>query len=62
MEFNDMGTNVLRDHTGQVFAQRIIDQFDEMLDQSRKLPLVRQWRCTPSFAANRFACAPYGAR
>jgi allantoinase len=40
MELNDMGTNVLRDHTGQEFAQTIIDQFDEMLDQSRKQPLV----------------------
>ncbi len=40
MELNDMGTNVLRDHTGQEFAEMIIDQFDEMLDQSCKQPLV----------------------
>jgi peptidoglycan/xylan/chitin deacetylase (PgdA/CDA1 family) len=40
MELNDMGTNVLRDHTGQEFAQMVTDQFDEMLDQSVKQPLV----------------------
>lgn len=40
MELNDMGTNVLRDQTGQEFAQMVTDQFDEMLDQSLKQPLV----------------------
>jgi peptidoglycan/xylan/chitin deacetylase (PgdA/CDA1 family) len=40
MELNDMGTNVLRDHSGREFADMIIDQFDELLEQSRKQPLV----------------------
>jgi peptidoglycan/xylan/chitin deacetylase (PgdA/CDA1 family) len=40
MELNDMGTNTLRDHTGEEFAQMIIDQFDEMLADSRHQPLV----------------------
>jgi allantoinase len=40
MELNDMGTNVLRDQTGEEFERMIIDQFDEMLEQSAKEPLV----------------------
>jgi peptidoglycan/xylan/chitin deacetylase (PgdA/CDA1 family) len=40
MELNDMGTNVMRDHSGEDFAQMIIDQFDEMLETSRRQPLV----------------------
>jgi peptidoglycan/xylan/chitin deacetylase (PgdA/CDA1 family) len=40
MELNDMGTNVLRDHTGEQFGQMVVDQFDEMLEQSSKQPLV----------------------
>ncbi len=40
MELNDMGANVLRDHTGEHFERMIIDQFDEMLEQSEKQPLV----------------------
>jgi allantoinase len=40
MELNDMGTNVLRDHTGQDFADMIVDQFEEMLENSTEQPLV----------------------
>jgi peptidoglycan/xylan/chitin deacetylase (PgdA/CDA1 family) len=40
MELNDMGTNVLRDHNGREFADMIVDQFDEMVEQSREQPLV----------------------
>jgi peptidoglycan/xylan/chitin deacetylase (PgdA/CDA1 family) len=40
MELNDMGTNVLRDHTGQDFADMIVDQFEEMLEESSRQPLV----------------------
>ena len=40
MELNDMGTNVLRDQTGEEFERMVIDQFDEMLEQSCKQPLV----------------------
>jgi peptidoglycan/xylan/chitin deacetylase (PgdA/CDA1 family) len=40
MELNDMGTNVMRDHTGRDFADMIVDQFDELLEQSADAPLV----------------------
>jgi peptidoglycan/xylan/chitin deacetylase (PgdA/CDA1 family) len=40
MELNDMGTNVLRDHTGQEFAEMVAKQFDEMVEQSAEQPLV----------------------
>ncbi len=35
-----MGTNVNRDHTGREFADMIVDQFDEMIEQSAAQPLV----------------------
>lgn len=40
MELNDMGTNVLRDQTGEEFEKMIIDQFDELLERSASRPLV----------------------
>jgi peptidoglycan/xylan/chitin deacetylase (PgdA/CDA1 family) len=40
MELNDMGTNVLRDHTGREFADMVVEQFDEMVEQCEKQPLV----------------------
>jgi allantoinase len=40
MELNDMGTNVLRDHTGEDFAAMIVEQFEEMLEESSLHPLV----------------------
>ena len=39
-ELNDLPALVNRPHTGRQFAEMIIDQFDEMLAQSRKYPLV----------------------
>jgi hypothetical protein len=39
-ELNDAGTLVWRDHTGREFADMIVDQFEEMLDQSERQPLV----------------------
>jgi allantoinase len=39
-ELNDLPALVHRRHTGRQFAEMIIDQFDEMLAQSRKYPLV----------------------
>jgi peptidoglycan/xylan/chitin deacetylase (PgdA/CDA1 family) len=39
-ELNDLPALLTRHHTGRQFAEMIIDQFDEMLDQSRKFPLV----------------------
>jgi peptidoglycan/xylan/chitin deacetylase (PgdA/CDA1 family) len=51
MELNDMGTNVLRDHSGREFADMIVDQFDELLEQSANAPLVM------SVALHTFVCA-----
>ena len=40
MELNDAGGQVWRDHTGRQFVEMIVDQFEEMLEQSDKAPLV----------------------
>ena len=40
MELNDAGTLAHRDHTGREFADMIVDQFEEMLEQSERQPLV----------------------
>ena len=40
VEINDLPALVYRHHTGRQFAEMIVDQFDEMLEQSRKYPLV----------------------
>ena len=40
IEVNDSPAQVFRHHTGVQFEQMIIDQFDEMLHQSRNAPLV----------------------
>lgn len=40
MELNDAGGLALRDHTGREFADMIVDQFEEMLEQSDNQPLV----------------------
>jgi allantoinase len=40
IELNDLPAMVGRHHTGRQFAQMLTDQFDEMLDRSRKYPLV----------------------
>jgi peptidoglycan/xylan/chitin deacetylase (PgdA/CDA1 family) len=40
IELNDSPAQVFRHHTGVDFEQMIIDQFDEMLRQSAKYPLV----------------------
>jgi hypothetical protein len=40
LEMNDSPALVCRRHTGRQFGEMVIDQFDEMLDQSRKYPLV----------------------
>jgi hypothetical protein len=40
LEINDSPALVFRRHTGRQFAEMVIDQFDEMLEQSRKYPLV----------------------
>jgi hypothetical protein len=40
IELNDSPSLVYRRHTGRQFEEMLIDQFDEMLEQSRKYPLV----------------------
>lgn len=40
MELNDAGAQAQRDQTGRQFAEMIVDQFEEMLEQSRRQPLV----------------------
>jgi allantoinase len=40
IENNDLPALVSRHHTGRQFAEMIVDQFDEMLEQSKKYPLV----------------------
>jgi allantoinase len=50
MELNDMGTNVLRDHSARDFADMIVDQFDELLERSSEQPLVM------SIALHTFIC------
>jgi allantoinase len=40
LELNDSPSLVSRRHTGRQFAEMIVDQFDEMLAQSKKYPLV----------------------
>jgi peptidoglycan/xylan/chitin deacetylase (PgdA/CDA1 family) len=40
LELNDAGTLAIRDHTGREFADMIVDQFDEMVEQCERQPLV----------------------
>jgi peptidoglycan/xylan/chitin deacetylase (PgdA/CDA1 family) len=40
IELNDLPAMAVRHHTGRQFAEMIVDQFDEMLEQSKKYPLV----------------------
>jgi hypothetical protein len=40
VELNDSPALVFRHHTGREFADMIVDQFDEMLVQSARRPLV----------------------
>ena len=40
IEVNDSPALVFRRHSGRQFAEMVTDQFDEMLKQSRKYPLV----------------------
>lgn len=40
IELNDSPAQVFRQHTGRQFAEMIVDQFDEMIEASKKYPLV----------------------
>jgi peptidoglycan/xylan/chitin deacetylase (PgdA/CDA1 family) len=40
MELNDIGANIHRDHNGHEFADMVVDQSEEMLEDSEQQPLV----------------------
>ena len=62
MELNDAGTLVHRDHTGREFADMIVDQFEELLEQSSASRWSSRWRCTASSSASRSGCGRCGRR
>ncbi len=58
MELNDLGTNVIRDHSGREFADMIVDQFDEMIRQSDHQPLVMSVSLHPFICGQPFRLKP----
>jgi len=48
MELNDTGAQAHRDHTGRQFAEMIVDQFEELLEQPQ--PQGRASRTLPDAA------------
>ena len=58
MELNDMGTNVIRDHSGREFADMIVDQFDEMIEQAENQPLVMSVALHPFVCGQPFRLRP----
>ena len=58
MELNDIGTTVNRDHTGREFADMVVDQFDELLQQSRQQPLVMSVALHPFICGQPFRLRP----
>jgi allantoinase len=58
-ELNDLPALVNRRHTGRQFAEMIIDQFDEMLAQSRKYPLVFAVAVHPFIIGQPFRLRPF---
>jgi allantoinase len=58
MELNDMGTNVIRDQSGREFADMIVDQFEEMLEQSAAQPLVMSVALHPFICGQPFRLRP----
>ena len=58
-ELNDLPALVNRHHTGRQFAEMIIDQFDEMLEQSRKYPLVFAVAVHPFIIGQPFRLRPF---
>jgi allantoinase len=59
LEVNDSPALVFRRHTGRQFAEMIIDQFDEMLEQSRKYPLVCAIAAHPFIIGQPFRLRPF---
>jgi peptidoglycan/xylan/chitin deacetylase (PgdA/CDA1 family) len=58
MELSDIGANVHRDHTGREFADMIVDQFEEMLEQSKQQPLVMPVSLHPFICGHPFRLRP----
>ena len=59
VEMNDVGICVRRHHTGREFAEMITDQFDEMLEQSEKQPLVYCISLHPFIVGQPFRMRPF---
>jgi peptidoglycan/xylan/chitin deacetylase (PgdA/CDA1 family) len=57
IELNDVPAMITRQHTGAEFEQMIKDQFDEMLRQSEKYPLVFAITCHPFVVGQPFRLA-----
>jgi peptidoglycan/xylan/chitin deacetylase (PgdA/CDA1 family) len=58
MELNDIGTTVQRDHSGREFADMIVDQFDEMIEQCDRQPLVMSVALHPFICGQPFRLRP----
>jgi peptidoglycan/xylan/chitin deacetylase (PgdA/CDA1 family) len=58
MELNDIGANIHRDHSGREFADMIVDQFEEMIEQSDQQPLVMSVALHPFICGQPFRLRP----
>lgn len=58
IELNDSPALVFRQHSGREFAQMIVDQFDEMLEQSKRRPLVMSVVLHPFITGQPFRLRP----
>jgi allantoinase len=58
MELNDIGANVHRDHSGEEFADMVVSQFDEMLEQSEQQSLVMSVALHPFICGQSFRLRP----
>jgi hypothetical protein len=58
MELNDIGFNIHRDHTGREFGDMIVDQFEEMIEQSEQQTLVMSIALHPFICGQPFRLRP----
>jgi peptidoglycan/xylan/chitin deacetylase (PgdA/CDA1 family) len=58
IEVNDSPALVYRQHSGREFADMMVDQFDELLEQSRKWPLVFSVSLHPFIVGQPFRLRP----
>jgi peptidoglycan/xylan/chitin deacetylase (PgdA/CDA1 family) len=61
IELNDSPALLARQHTGREFAEMIVDQFDEMLEQSHRRPLVCSIVLHPFIVGQPFRLRPLRA-